>query len=325
MQKRPARADSPDHFYVNPILGTVSGVLLAIGSMTVLLIAGWFYAGTSNQGGGSTPGTTDQFRPEVVLPLLVVAGVIAFLLALLACVAFLAVFRLTDYKQALGLPDGSIRAVLALGLVLIFAIVSIYLYGSTANVRRDTATNLPAEALPALAPGTVLNIVAHPASAAPGASGPPVLLYDVTTRASGTETSDNLARQLITLIGTLVAALTAFYFGTRSAETAGVTAGAAVAAQAMGGPAREVRITEPAGDVDLAGAAGTALAITFAVVPIDSAVVAAIDGDADGTIDREAPTRFTYKRGSNPADRVVISVTQTADSSAVARITVRKV
>jgi hypothetical protein len=57
MQKRPARADSPDHFYVNPILGAVSGVLLAIGSMTVLLIAGWFYAGTSNQGGGSAPGT----------------------------------------------------------------------------------------------------------------------------------------------------------------------------------------------------------------------------------------------------------------------------
>jgi hypothetical protein len=145
LPKLPAKNGSSDHFYVHPILGAVVGVLLALGSMAVLLIAGWLYAGTNNQVGGSTPGTSEQFRPEVVLPLLVVAGVISFLLALLAGVAFLAVFHLTDYKQALGLPDGSIRAVLALCLVLIFAIVSIYLYGSTANVRRETATNLPLE------------------------------------------------------------------------------------------------------------------------------------------------------------------------------------
>ena len=312
-----------DQFKVDERLGILSGIILAVASILVLLAAGYLSNMTATTSADTA--TNAVFRPEVVLPLLVVAGVIAFLLALMACVAFLAVFGLTSWRYALGLPDGSIRAVIALGLVLIFAIVSIYLYGSTANVQRSTATNLPAEALPALAPGSVISIVPHPASPVPGSSGEPETVYDVTTRVSGTETSDDLARQLITLLGTLVAALTAFYFGTKTAETAGITAGATAAVRAMGaGPSRQVRILEPPGDSVVLPASDSTLPITVVTVPVDADVGHVIKGDKDGKVQRDEPTRFVYTRGTNPGTKVEITFWQTADPTVRADITVTK-
>lgn len=68
----------------------------------------------------------------IKLPLLVVVGVMA-LFATLALVALtFSVAGLSDKSQALGLPEGSVRAAIALSLIVIFAILSIYLYGNIA-------------------------------------------------------------------------------------------------------------------------------------------------------------------------------------------------
>jgi hypothetical protein len=67
---------------------------------------------------------------EVRLPVLAIAGVFLLLGALaLVSVAF-SLFELSDKTQALGLPEGSIRAVIALSLIVLFAILSVYLYAS---------------------------------------------------------------------------------------------------------------------------------------------------------------------------------------------------
>jgi hypothetical protein len=66
--------------------------------------------------------------PEVQLPLLVIAGVIG-LLAAINCVAIaFAAIGISDPNEALGLPKGSIRALIALSLILIFAIMSTFLW-----------------------------------------------------------------------------------------------------------------------------------------------------------------------------------------------------
>jgi hypothetical protein len=66
---------------------------------------------------------------EVILPILLVYGVVTLLVALAALVGILSSFGLTDRsgKFALGLPEGSIQAVIALILVLIFAITAVFL------------------------------------------------------------------------------------------------------------------------------------------------------------------------------------------------------
>jgi hypothetical protein len=65
-------------------------------------------------------------------------GVIALIAALGGLVVLLSAFDLTDKRAALGMPEGSIRAVIALMLILLFSIMGIYIFAtirfSDANV-----------------------------------------------------------------------------------------------------------------------------------------------------------------------------------------------
>jgi PASTA domain len=102
---------------------------------------------------------------------------LAYSLAIVATiVAAFAALRLTSPQKALGLPEGSIRAIIAITLILVFVIMSIYL------VERVYTDNL------------------------------------------STDEANNAATQLLATVGTLVAAVSAFYFGTGA-----VKAGAEVA------------------------------------------------------------------------------------------------
>jgi hypothetical protein len=76
-------------------------------------------------------------QSEVGLPVLAIAGVIPLLLALgLVSVAF-SIFDLDDKSQALALPEGSVRAVIALSLVVLFAILTIFTIRKLVGVRQQ--------------------------------------------------------------------------------------------------------------------------------------------------------------------------------------------
>jgi hypothetical protein len=139
-----------------------------------------------------------------------VSGAVALLLSLALLVVVLRNLGLTDPRFALALPEGSIRAVIALLLILLFFIASVFLYS---NGRRDTGTVLdpvsratvdaiPPEALVSVEPSTIdktmFRVVRHADTAA----------------------SDDLAKQLLTTISTLVVAVAAFYFGANSVQSA---------------------------------------------------------------------------------------------------------
>lgn len=79
---------------------------------------------------------------EIQLPLLLSAGVVLLLMALSAVTVVFHHQQLTDPKEALGLPQGSVRAVIALTLILIFAISSIYLYSRNASLTTRTALGI---------------------------------------------------------------------------------------------------------------------------------------------------------------------------------------
>jgi hypothetical protein len=67
------------------------------------------------------------------LPLLIVGGAVIFLLVLGVLVLIFTRLGLTNPAFALGLPDGSIRAVIALILILVFFVIALYIYISVAN------------------------------------------------------------------------------------------------------------------------------------------------------------------------------------------------
>jgi hypothetical protein len=79
----------------------------------------------------------------ILLPLLVVYGVVALLASLTVVAVVLAALNLSDPKGALGLPDGSVRALIALSLILIFTIVSVFLlWHPLENVQSDLAKQI---------------------------------------------------------------------------------------------------------------------------------------------------------------------------------------
>src|SRR5215211_943528 len=68
-------------------------------------------------------------QPEILLTIVVLAGVVVLLAALGGLFALLRGSGVHDPREALGLPQGSIRALIALSLILIFATISVYLIG----------------------------------------------------------------------------------------------------------------------------------------------------------------------------------------------------
>jgi hypothetical protein len=161
-------------------------------------------------------------QPEVIkLPILMIAGVVALLFSLaVASIAF-AGLNLSDKTQALALPEGSVRAVIALCLLVLFAIITIFLFGSLS----EPAVGLRAiDGLTDPQKEEFLNKNQNLGSVVviPYTIGNQKL-YTIEYREKSDEDAkarqrakEDFAKQLLVLVGTLVTAVSSFYFGTRA-------------------------------------------------------------------------------------------------------------
>ncbi len=162
--------------------------------------------------------STSGAGPESALSLVFVAAAVILILVVCTLTIVLKRLGLSNGDEAMGLPRGSIRAVIALLLILLFFIAAIFLFNSTRETGGDRDESrsiqgvdaaryaaIPIEEIQSSTPRTVNDEVVYD-----------VVLYPH----SGTETSDDIAKQLITILGTLVTAVAAFYFGANSVSSA---------------------------------------------------------------------------------------------------------
>jgi hypothetical protein len=160
----------------------------------------------------SFSGASANSNTAIALPLIVMVGVIVLLIAVSLVTFTFSVLGLASPAEALGLPDGSVRAVIALMLLVLFSIVSIYLYSSVAapkffeHVNEDGLKEMRAH---------FSVVIPQPE----GSTG----LYKVAYRDT-TSAGDDIAKQLIVLLGTLVTAVASFYFGANSVASANAAA-----------------------------------------------------------------------------------------------------
>lgn len=179
------------------------------------------------------------------LPILAILGIM-ILLGTLALVALL--FQrldLADRTQPLGLPQGSMRAVIALSLIVLFAIISITLYRTTAkgagSYQLGGLTIEERNALVVRSGDRVQEISfdhclgqanTSPSDGQeqkPGVANESATFeqrerlcaqeqrrYTIQIRVTPTPESTDLAKQLLVLIGTLMTSVTSFYFAARS-------------------------------------------------------------------------------------------------------------
>jgi hypothetical protein len=165
--------------------------------------------------------------------LVVTAGFIVVSVALLTILLTLMTFvfsllGLSDPRQALGLPDGSVRAMIALFLLTMFVIFAIYLYNDLSAKGWQTQENVTEAQKDSLTPGTFVSIL----TSTDGQK----KLYKVWFRVPVNEAAERFAQQAFTAALTLVTAVSAFYFASR-VGAGGAVGGTSGGAAAPGGGA----------------------------------------------------------------------------------------
>jgi hypothetical protein len=149
---------------------------------------------------------------------LLVAGFVTVALLLYLGTLILRALDMGAPGEALGMPEGSIRALIAMSLILIFAIIGIQVFAAGAAGTELVSTGLTQAQIDALrADGAIVisQTLQTPAAAEP--------LYNVTTRAVMTQEAHDFGLQLMTTVSTLVVAVAGFYFGSRAVSQATTT------------------------------------------------------------------------------------------------------
>jgi hypothetical protein len=126
------------------------------------------------------------------------------------------------------LPEGSVRAVIALLLILLFFISAIFLYADVGRRETDRVLKgIDAARLASIPTDSIRSLESV-------GSGESKTFNVVLLGADKNQESRDLAKQLVTTVSTLVVAVAAFYFGTSSVPQ---VAGAHDSVPAPGGPA----------------------------------------------------------------------------------------
>ena len=151
---------------------------------------------------------------EIQIGLVVVFAIVVLLILLTAMAVVFSSLNSDNSKETLGLPDGSIRALIAFLLIMIFIIMSVYLFRTVAvgevGVPLKDLTVLEVTKLGGQI--QISHIEPHL-----NATNEPTGNFDVFPIVAVTPGAEQLALQMITILGTLVTAVSAFYFGSATA------------------------------------------------------------------------------------------------------------
>jgi hypothetical protein len=152
---------------------------------------------------------------------LLVAGFVTVALLLYLGTLVLRALDMGAPGEALGMPEGSIRALIAMSLILIFAIIGIQVFTAGSAGTELVSTGLTQAQIDALrADGA---IVISQTLQTPIPEPPAAALYNVSTRTVMTQEAHDFGLQLMTTVSTLVVAVAGFYFGSRAVSQATTT------------------------------------------------------------------------------------------------------
>lgn len=158
----------------------------------------------------------------VWLPMMAIFGIMILFGAMSLVSALFARLELADKTQPLALPEGSIRATIALALIVLFAIIAITLYVSSLNAPKPFAlqglTFDSKESLIKQHGRQVVAVIQEPCPQATCAENDN--RYTMYIQPTTSPESADIAKQLLILVGTLMTSVTSFYFGSRGAISA---------------------------------------------------------------------------------------------------------
>lgn len=170
----------------------VAAILSSVLAVALVLIVKW--VGSNNT--------------AISLTLLGLAGIVGLMAAISLISVALNTFGLNDKEEALGLPTGSVRAIIALSLIVFFIIASIYYFTNISTYTTSTLQNITPQQFSNI---PVNNLVSSTLLSTGN--------YDVIVQVTQPSASVDFAKQVLTTLSTLVVAISAFYFGTKAGTT----------------------------------------------------------------------------------------------------------
>ena len=173
--------------------------------------------------------------------ILLVGGVVSVMLLLYLGAVILGSLGVGSRRQALGMPEGSIRALIAVSLILMFAIIGVTVFYSTQGGETIESKGITADQIDQLENVQIVGISAVEPAASPER-------FDVVARTELSASGHDFGLQLLTTVATLVVAVAGFYFGSRSAGDATKSALAIQAAANRGSGAGAATAAETEAD-----------------------------------------------------------------------------
>lgn len=181
----------------------------------------------------------DEGGDALTLSLLVLVG-LALVIALMAGLGIVySILGVTDDKQPLALPEGSVRALISFSLLLIFVCLATFIYSTTGNPELTAVgkvTKVTAQEIEQLR--KTFSVVAEPARKSDGTldteagTTPPTPLFNATYYSSQRrKEADDIGKQIFTTLATIFVSVVSFYFGSSTTASA-VNAGAKTATEA---------------------------------------------------------------------------------------------
>lgn len=167
-----------------------------------------------------------QANSQTIVVLLV-AGLVSVTLLLYLGTIILRTAGLSSKKEALGMPEGSIRALIAMSLILMFAIIGVTVLYSGMGGEPIQSNGISQAELERLENVQIIAISVVDPAASPGTE-----RFNVTARPELSPAGHDFGLQLLTTVSTLVVAVAGFYFGSRAVAQGAKTAAAAQTAAA---------------------------------------------------------------------------------------------
>ncbi len=226
----------------------------------------------------------------VGLTVTVVCGVTALLATLVLTTFILSCLGLSNRDEALGLPTGSVRAIIALSLILIFSILSIFMF----QYMDDPVVT------------TTINTVTTNNSTI----GQEIITNQTDVIKGTSQAVVDFSKQTLTTVGTLVVAIAAFYFGTRSVQVA------------QGSTEKTELFIDPSGTKELVIDSDnklTPLTILIKPTPDDAAVSYKVVDDEYKSLQRESSNRYIYTPTTAEAKDVTLTFEMPAYSDVAAK------
>lgn len=276
------------------------------GLITALIV--WLFK-DSNQG------NIDKLESPAIIVLAIVISILTFTAS---SAVFSAIGKLKD-NQALGMPEGSIRALIALSLITLFFILATQIYLKTSQGTVGSLQHVPEDQLKDLSLKDILSktkvdsIKNKEYDSARKDTPKYLYYYDVESKLSVNTEASDMAKNIIASFISLIAAISGFYFGSASSRAAG--ASGTPDPPPTPDPPSPGKIT-PKSTIPGTGKKGTAMTFEWEVSPKGQSITVGITGDdAQPVADKSNPLKFTYTPNTVGTVTLKVFLTNSPDIS----------